>query len=260
MIGAERLHEIGRETRDIRNSTIQNINCFEGMRELGDQSVDLILTDPPYGVTACAWDVAPDLDTMWGEFNRLINPCGAMIIFATQPFATAVINTNRKYFRYDLIWVKNISVGFLNANKMPLRQHEGILVFYKKLPTYNPQMTQGKFYQKRADGACSPSVYRCRQKLGRASSQRYPKSVLNFSRDIGAGERHPTQKPLDLIRWLIRTYSNPGQLVLDPFLGSGTTAVAAKAEGRNFLGFETDSRYFELALSRIRQFVQNRDF
>lgn len=134
---------------------------------------------------------------------------------------------------------------------MPLRQHEGILVFYKKLPTYNPQMTQGRFYQRRADIACSSSVYHSLRRTANASSQRYPTSVLPFSRDIEKKKSHPTQKPLELVRWLIRTYSNAGQMVFDPFLGSGTTAIAARLEGREFLGFEKDAGYFELALSRL---------
>jgi len=233
--------------------SVQRIDWFEGLRQVPDHSIDLILTDPPYGVTACAWDKAPDLTKMWTEFNRVIKPTGAIVLTATQPFATDVINANRRRFRYDLVWVKNMAVGFLNAKRMPLRQHEHILVFYGKLPTYNPQMTPGKPYHRKAGKVYPSTIYRAVSKVEGASDQRYPTSVLPFSRDSGRGLKHPTQKPLALFQWLIKTYSNVGETVLDPFMGSGTTAVAAHVEGRHFLGFETDLNYHRMALERLEK-------
>jgi site-specific DNA-methyltransferase (adenine-specific) len=159
------------------------MDCFDGMEEIEDNSVDLILTDPPYGVTAGAWDKKPDLEKMWGLFNRIIAKNGAILIFATQPFATDVVNANRKYFRYDLIWEKNQPVGFLNSGKMPLRAHEIILVFYKNPPRYFPQKIPGEFYKRKNEANRVSSVYRreLNKKFTRTSSERHPTSILLFS-------------------------------------------------------------------------------
>jgi len=227
----------------------------EGIREIPDATVDLILTDPPYGVTDCAWDKRPDLAFMWSEFNRILKERGAAVVMATQPFATDLIAANRKHFRYDLIWAKSNPVGFLNAKRMPLRQHELVLVFYKKLPVYNPQMLPAAHRVARArsskDGLARPGVYAAYKVIAHESHARHPTSLLPVDKD-GAGEgRHPTQKPLSLFEYLVRSYSNPGALVFDPFMGSGTTAVAAKRTGRHFIGAELEAEYLAMARARL---------
>jgi len=223
----------------------------EGILDIPTASVDMILTDPPYGVTDCRWDTKPKLDFMWQEFNRVLKDNGAAIVTATQPFATEVINANRKAFRYDLVWAKSNPVGHLNAKRMPLRQHELVLVFYRKLPTYNPQMVPGDFREGRSGGACKSGVYANYKSIVHASSLRYPTSLLPIDKEGAGPRRHPTQKPLALFEYLIESYSNPGELVFDPFMGSGTTAVAAKRCGRHYLGFETEREYWEMSNTRL---------
>lgn len=237
-------------------NTIQNIDCNAGYESIGDESIDLILTDPPYGVTACSWDKRPNIIEMWNQFNRVIKPSGAVIITATQPFATDVINANRKFFRYDLVWVKNAPVGFLNANRMPLRQHEFILVFYKKLPNYFPQKVPGKKYSHKP-GIQRSSVYNQICKTATESTERYPTSVLHFSRDAGPEKKHPTQKPKALFEWIIRSYSDENSIVFDPYIGSGTTAVAAIATNRKFIGFERELEFYNMALYRISKEISS---
>lgn len=227
-----------------------------GIKRIPDGSVDLILTDPPYGITACDWDVRPDLDFMWREFNRVLKLNGAAVVTATQPFATDLINANRRWFRYDLIWVKSNPVGFLNSHKMPMRQHELVLVFYRRLPTYNPQMSKSaprvaKALKQTDRGS---GVYRKTINIKYEHEGHYPTSVLPFRKEGGKG-RHPTQKPVSLFEYLISTYSNPGEVVFDPFMGSGTTAVAALAVGRQYVGFETCREYYEGSLERLRTFT-----
>jgi site-specific DNA-methyltransferase (adenine-specific) len=227
-----------------------------GIRRIPDGAIDLILTDPPYGVTDCDWDVRPDLDFMWREFNRVLKPNGAAVVTATQPFATDLINANRKWFRYDLIWVKSNPVGFLNSHKMPMRQHELVLVFYRRLPTYNSQMSKSaprvaKVLKQTDRGS---GVYRKTLNIAYEHEGRYPTSVLPFGKEGGKG-RHPTQKPVSLFEYLIRMYSNPEEVVFDPFMGSGTTAVAALASERWYVGFETNQEYFSVSNDRIRKII-----
>ena len=227
-----------------------------GILEIPESSVDLILTDPPYGVTDLAWDKRPNLDFMWKEFNRILKPAGAAVVTATQPFATDLIQANRKYFRYDLIWAKSNPVGFLNAKRMPLRQHELVLVFYRRLPAYNPQMLPSAAKVSRrlkadAKALSKPGVYAQHVQLSRESHRGYPTSLLPIEKDGAGSGRHPTQKPLSLFEYLVKTYSNPGELVFDPFMGSGTTAVAAMLSGRHYLGFEIEEAYHQMALDRI---------
>ena len=217
----------------------------------------MILTDPPYGITACAWDIKPSLAHMWDHFNRIIKPHGAIIITATQPFATDVINGNRRYFRYDLIWGKNNPTGFLNAGRMPMRQHELVLIFYKKLPDYFPQTTPGKLRRQKA-GTRLPSIYIENTSVASESSQRFPTSLLLFPKDSGIGKKHPTQKPQALFEWLIQSYTRPGSLVIDPYLGSGTTAAAAITTGRKYIGIEKDPVYYAMATERIEKQVQKK--
>lgn len=221
------------------------------MKNIPDGSADMILCDLPYGTTALSWDKRIPMEPLWQEYLRLTRPESAIVLTAQQPFATDLINAGRKYFRYELIWEKAIALGFLNANRMPLRSHENLLVFYRRLPTYNPQMTEGRPYTRKADEKrCS--LYGGQKKdQGRVSNgERYPRSVLRFTKDGHSG--HPTEKPLSLFKWLILTYTNQGGIVLDNCIGSGTTAVAAEQTGRRWIGIEKEPSYFEMAVERIK--------
>jgi len=241
--------------------TLVHGDCFEILKQIPAGSIDLLLTDPPYGTTSLPFDsLTFDWALWWKQIHRVCRRPAMMLCFGAQPFATDLINSNRRLFRYDLIWHKTSAVGFLAANKRPLRAHEHLLVFrqmpsqargVKEFPIYNPQFAEGKPYRHRA--RCRPAAH-----YGKVSGdrdynnvgKRYPTSVLTYARD--ARSLHPTQKPLELLRWLIRTYSHAGQRVLDPFMGSGSTGEAALLEGRQFTGIEMDAQYFALAEKRIR--------
>ena len=212
----------------------------------------MVLCDLPYGTTNCGWDVKVPLGPLWAQYNRILKPRGVVVLTAAQPFATDLINSQRKLFRYDLIWEKVAPVGFANANRMPLRSHEMILVFYKKLPTYHPQgLIEKEKPIINASKWKGGSVY---GSFGVGSTRiytNYPRSILRFPfRDK---RQHPTQKPVELIEYLIRTYTNPGDLVMDNCMGSGTTAIACLNSGRRFVGFEKDPDYFEVARDRIEK-------
>lgn len=227
-------------------------DCLEVMKEISDESVDMILCDPPYGTTALPWDKRLPMEPLWKEYLRITRKSSAIVLTAQQPFATDLINAGRKYFRYELIWEKPIALGFLNANRMPLRSHENLLIFYRRLPTYNPQMTTGgKPYKRKADETRCALYGGQKRGVGRISNgDRYPRSVLRFGKDAHSG--HPTEKPLSLFEWLILTYTNLGELVLDNCIGSGTTAVAAERTGRRWIGIEKEPLYFEMAAERIQ--------
>jgi len=225
-------------------------DCLERMKEIPDGSVDLVLTDPPYGTTACKWDSIIPLEPMWEQLKRVIKPNGAIVMTASQPFTTALITSNMRMFRYDLKWCKTQGTGFYNANRMPLRAHEDILVFYSKLPTYNPQKTDGKPYRQRRGSASD--VYHGKDLHETISNGgRYPLSWITVRRD--KDKIHPTQKPVALMEYLIKTYTNPGEAVFDFAFGSGTTGVAAVNTGRRFIGIELDEKYFEIARERINK-------
>ena len=237
--------------------TLHNEDCLTGMNRIADGSIDLILTDLPYGVTGCAWDKVLPMDELFRQYNRIITDHGAIILTATQPFATDLINANRKYFRYDIVWEKNSPVGFANSHKMPLRSHELILVFYKHLPTYNPQgllLLDKPKVKKPLQLTGKDYVYDMNtlNKEHTTKYTNYPRSVIRYC-NVNYGNVHPTQKPLDLFEYLILTYTNTGDTVLDSCMGSGTTGVACKRTGRNFIGYETDARYFEIARDRINE-------
>lgn len=227
-------------------------DCLEEMKKLSDKSVDLILCDLPYGVTSRnKWDIKLNTKELFIEYKRIIKDKGILCLTATQPFATELINEGREMFRYDLIWEKSNSVGFLNANRMPLRLHEIILIFYKKLGTYNPQKAEGKAYSvKRKQGFQGTNYGEVNPIDSINITGRYPKSIINISHD--KNKLHPTQKPVALMEYLIKTYTNEGDLVLDNCMGSGTTGVACKNLNRDFIGIELDENYFKIAEERIK--------
>lgn len=241
---------------------IFNEDCIETMKRIPDGSIDLILTDPPYGSTSLTWDKPQDYNILFNEWFRICKTNAAILIFGQQPYATDIINSCRKYFRYEIIWEKTQQLGFLNANKMPLRGHENIFVFYKKLPTYNPQKIKAESLKSsRTKIHTQSGVYasHTKQTDWKETGFRYPGSIIKFSNWNGGGFTknatiHPTQKPVDLIRYLMLTYSNKGDLVFDGYLGSGTTAIVCKIEGRRFIGSELNEEYYDKAMQRINNF------
>lgn len=235
-------------------------DCLELMKNIPDGSVDLVLTDPPYGTTACKWDSVIPFEPMWEQLNRIIKPNGAICLFGSEPFTSFLISSNPSLFKYDLVWNKvNCSSGVL-AKKRPLKSHENICVFYKKQPTYNPQMTIGtKWHRAGKKERKIAAVYGQEDKVVERKSGsdetnlKYPKTILTFSNADNTKRVHPTQKPVALLEYLIKTYTNEGETVLDFTMGSGSTGVACVNTDRNFIGFELDSNYFEIAKKRIEE-------
>lgn len=239
-------------------------DCLELMPSITDKSIDMILCDLPYGTTQIEWDKPIPFEPLWFEYTRVIKDNGAIILFSSQPFTTDLINSNRKIFRYEIIWEKNQPTGFLNAKRMPLRKHENLLVFYKKLPVYNPQFTKvylNDIGRKRLNGTGSQQYkpYMNDDWSYTENGLRYPTDVINFSNWNGAlfgntskATRHPTQKPVDLCEYLIRTYSNSGETILDNCMGYGSTGVACVNTDRDFIGIEINQEYFSLAEQRIK--------
>lgn len=228
-------------------------DCLVEMDKIADHSVDMIFTDLPYGTTANAWDVRIPLAKLWEQYKRVLKSGGVVLLFAQMPFGADLINSNRKWFRYEWIWHKPMPVGFLNANRMPLRAHENILVFYERLPKYHPQKTQGKPYtQKRKAPTTNYRPFRIAPTICR-DGMRYPRDVVAFSNANHAKKIHPTEKPVDLLEYMIRTYTDEGETVLDLCMGSGSCGVACQQLGRNFIGIEKDTGYFEAAKKRIEE-------
>ena len=234
-------------------------DCLERMKEIADGSVDMILIDPPFGTTDATWDKVVDIPMMWEQLNRIIKTNGAILIFSQLPFSCDLINANRKLFRYEWIWDKRAPRGFLNAKKMPLRVHESVLVFYKKLPIYNPQMRPGKPYRHPETKAVS-YVYGKKEAPahGSENGDRYPVDIVTFSNANSKGNGFAVHKPVPLLEYLIKTYTNPGAVVLDCFMGSGSTGVAAVNTGRKFIGIELDPGFYETAKSRIEKAIEEK--
>ena len=245
---------------------IYNTDCIDGMKNIESGSIDMILCDLPYGTTACKWDVIIPFDLLWEQYKRIIKDNGAIVLTAAQPFTSLLISSNLSMFKYEWIWKKHQGTGFLNAKKQPLRNHENICVFYKNQCTYNPQKTTGhrkvgKTKQKRPSKL---EVYRELKEVVEYldDGTRYPKTVQKFDYDKNRYDssqfknRHPTQKPVKLFEYLIKTYTNEGDLILDNCIGSGTTAISALNTNRNFIGFEKEKKYYDLANERIEQHKQ----
>jgi site-specific DNA-methyltransferase (adenine-specific) len=222
------------------------------MKRITDKSIDMILCDLPYGTTACKWDSIIPYEKLWEQYNRIIKDKGAIVLHCEQPFTTTLINSNLKNYKYSWIWYKHQVSGFLNAKKQPLRNCEDIAVFYKKQPTYNPQMTKGKMQLKNTGG--DSKNYNKFEAQPHYSNEYYPTSLLDFPlKRFKNG--HPTQKPVELEEYLISTYTNEGEIVLDNCMGSGTTAIACININRNYIGFELDNTYYNLAKERINKHI-----
>jgi len=229
-------------------------DCLELMKDIPDKSIDAIICDLPYGTTACKWDAVIPFEPLWEQYERIIKDNGAIVLTASQPFTTMLINSNIKLFKYCWVWEKEQGVNFLMAKKQPLKVHEDICVFYKKQCTYNPQMTMGKPYIS-GKGDSGEVTGRVKKVQTKNNGTRYPRSVIQFKRETGL---HPTQKPVELCEYLIKTYTNEGELVLDNAMGSGTTGIACLNTNRRFIGIEKDDKYFEIASNRIKNHI-NKD-
>ena len=226
-----------------------NGDCLNLMSRIPDKSTDLILCDLPYGTTENEWDSVIDLKKLWQEYNRIIKDNGCIALFAQCPFDKILAISNISMLRYEYIWIKDNATGFLNANKMPLKKTENILIFYKKLPTYNPQMKSGKPYVCKQGGGSTNYNKFADNVVTVNEGLRYPDNVLKFNRD--KEKFHPTQKPILLLEYLIKTYTNKGDLVVDNCMGSGSTGVACKLTDRKFIGIELNKEYFDIAKQRI---------
>jgi site-specific DNA-methyltransferase (adenine-specific) len=227
-------------------------DCLDLMPSIPSKSVDMILCDLPYGTTACEWDSIIDMGRLWREYERVIKDNGAIVLTANAKFTFLLGASNIKLLRYKWVWMKTRKTMFIQANKMPLRQHEDVLIFYKSLPTYNPQMTRGKPYIQKhsikdntSNQIGNPNLHR---KTTVNNGEYFPSDIIEIEHDIGF---HPTQKPVALFEYLIRTYTNENELVLDNCSGSGTTAVACMNTNRRFICIERDETYHKKSLERL---------
>ena len=229
---------------------IYNEDCLEGMKRIPDRSIDMILCDLPYGTTACKWDVIIPFEPLWEQYNRIIKDNGVIVLFGSEPFSTLLRYSNLKMFKYDWIWEKEQGANFMLCKYQPYKVHEIISVFSKKTHVYNPQMTMGKPYisGKGTSGDITGNVIKVQTKN---NGTRYPRSIQYFTTDKGKGSKHPTQKPVALLEYLIKTYTNEGDVVLDNCMGSGSTCVAAVNTNRHYIGFELDEKYFDIACQRL---------
>jgi site-specific DNA-methyltransferase (adenine-specific) len=258
----------------IEENNIYLGDCLNLMKEINTGSIDMILCDLPYGTTKNKWDTIIPFDKLWEQYERIIKDNGIILLFAQAPFDKVLACSNLKLFRYEWIWEKTQATGFLNAEKMPMKAHENILlfskeeilheailVFYKSLPTYNPIKTKGhkKESKKESKAKCKISTNYGKQLYTKdySSTERYPRSVLKYATDKQTSQLHPTQKPLELIKYLINTYTNENDLILDNCLGSGTTAVGCIQTKRKYIGMEIEPIYYEISKERINQALGN---
>lgn len=235
-------------------------NCLELIKKIPDKSIDMVLCDLPYNMTKNEWDSAFPLTHLWLQYNRVVKDNGVVILFGSGHFTVDLINTADSCgfkWRYNLVWKKTTPTGFLNANRQPLRIHEDICVFYNEKPTYNPQKTTGHkrkvstaYHKRNSKKTTNYGEYSLKSY---DSTERFPTSVITFATDKQKRALHPTQKPVALLEWLVKTYTNPNCVVLDNCMGSGSTGVACVKTGRQFIGIELDRLYFEIAKKRIEE-------
>ena len=240
----------------VKLNEIYNEDCLEGMKRIPDGSVDMILCDLPYGLTASKWDTVIPNELLWEQYERVIKDNGAIVLFGNEPFSSHLRMSNIKNYRYDWKWDKVRGSNFATVNRRPFNSFEDIMVFYKKQPTYNPQFWQGKPYEQKQGyvGEGKQTGLSRKEVVTKSDGRRYPLSIIRFSKENGL---HPTQKPIPLFEYLIKTYTNKGETVLDNCMGSGTTAIACMNTERNFIGFELDGDYYELASKRISKHAED---
>ena len=241
----------------IELNKIYNEDCLIGMQRIPDKSIDAIICDLPFGVTDCKWDSIIPFEPLWEQYNRVIKDNGAIVLFGSEPFTSLLIVSNINYFKYNWIWQKNKTTGFLNAKKQPMNDNETISVFYKRQCCYTPQMVKSDKIYKR--GFVSRKKSDCygdeKDFIQEDSGLRFPKRIIYFNNNDTNNQIHPTQKPVALIEYLIKTYTIEGETVLDNCIGSGTTAIACLNTNRNFIGFEMDKGYFDIANERIEKHI-----
>ena len=233
-------------------------NCLEIMTQIPDKSVDMICCDLPYGTTQNKLDIVIPFEPLWEQYERIIKDDGCIALFAQGLFYVDLVNSNRKLFRYDLVWDKVLISGFLNAKRMPLRQHEQIAIFYKKLPLYNPQFTQGKPLHSKGINYVNKEIknqnygnFQHTDDLRKGSTEKYPTSILRFPKPHPSIAKHRTEKSIECLEWLIKTYTNEEDTVLDNCMGAGSCGIACKNTNRKFIGIELDENYFKIAEDRI---------
>lgn len=252
------------EADTVGDALVAMDDCLEVMKLIPDASVDMVLCDLPYGTTACKWDSVIPFNALWAEYRRVTKPNAAIVLTASQPFTTVLAASNLSVFKYNWYWIKSRPTGFANAKKQPLRCVEDVAVFYDKPPTYNPQGLIRVDKVCKNSASCGGDTVRedvvassgkgSMRTAGKEYVQEftnYPRQVLEFPHD--AGSHHPTQKPVALMEYLIRTYTNEGDVVLDNTMGSGTTGVACANTGRKFIGIEREPKYYEIAKARIAE-------
>lgn len=252
----------------LQSSTMNTIqlhkgDCLEIMKTIPDKSVDMILCDLPYGTTRNKADKRIPFAPLWKQYKRIIKDNGCIALFAQEKFYMDLYESNKKMFRYDLVWDKVLTTGFLNAKRMPLRRHEQIAIFYKKLPTYNPQFTQGKplhgkgtSYKDKELTNNNYGRFNIMDDVRKGATNKYPTSILQFSKTHPSVAKHITEKPIVLLEYLIKTYTNERETVLDNCMGSGSMGVACKNTNRSFIGIELNDEYFEIARERINNVCQ----
>jgi len=240
-----------------------NEDCLETLKRIETGSVDLMLQDPPYGVTSCNWDKTPFWAEMWLEWERVLKPNGVWAFTATQPFATDLIMSRRGFFKYEMVWEKNRFTNFMNAKRMPMRNHENILIFYREQPKFNAQLkkVQGRG---NSNNSKSTNIYNITGEASKTFSNKrqaglgmsgtvifIPNEIEDYNSSNGFQNRHPSKKPVELMRYIMRMYTNEGDLVFDGYSGSGTTAAACLKEKRRFIGSELNKEYFDLSVKRL---------
>jgi len=246
---------------DIEKNKIYNMDCLEGMKFIPDKSIDMILCDLPYGTTACKWDNVIPFEPLWEQYKRIIKDRGAIVLFGSEPFSSYLRLSNIDWFKYDLYWKKEKPTNFFQLKRRFGKCTETISVFYHKQPTYNPQKIkhEGKMVTNKPKGNHNSIVAGINKKVTPYNDDgtRYPNDILEFRREVLGTTVHPTQKPVALFEYLIKTYTNEGETVLDNCIGSGTTAIACMNTNRNYIGFELNKEYFDIAEKRIKtHFVQ----
>ncbi len=238
----------------IELNKIYNEDCLEGMKRIPDGSIDMILCDLPYGTTACKWDTIIPFEALWKQYERIIKDNGAIVLTAAQPFTSALVMSNPKMFKYSWIWDKVKPSGFQVAKYRPMMRQEDVLVFGKGRINYNPIMTlREKVKTSRIYSSSDSNPLKNNDGKNRTYTHKYPQSILTFSNAVQKGKVHPTQKPVILFEYLIKTYTDEGETVLDNCMGSGTTAIACLNTERNFIGFELNEEYYNISLKRISE-------
>lgn len=245
---------------------IKQGDCLELMKDIPNKSIDMILCDLPYGTTNHTDDIRIPFEPLWKEYERVIKDSGVIALFGQGTFYVDLVNSNRRLFRYDLVWDKQLTSGFLNAKRMPLRQHEQIAIFYKSLPTYNPQFSIGKPLHSKGKSYLGKPIknqnygkFNATDDSRKGSTEKYPTSILEFAKPHPSIAKHRTEKPISILEYLIKTYTNENETVLDNCMGSGSTGVACMNTNRNFIGIELDKQYFDIAAERLNKLTEYSD-